>query len=503
VVQWLAPLDYRNGPQETGQNRTLRRQISIERNVYCGYPSRFSVARHPQRRAASRRTSLFSGDDMCNRLIELGLLALAFAAFGTAPSGAGQEQLDGHWEGAITQPTGQLKIALDLRTRGDAVTGTFDLPAAAVFRWPLKVAYASPRVTVRLPNGMAFEGERRGDTISGTMPSPTGGHADPYYLKRHVAVPAPYREEEVSFQSGGFTLAATLRLPLAKGPHPALFLMQGSGAADRQAESFLADYLVRHGIATLVYDKRGTGSSGGDYRDESFNDFAADALAGIRLLQGRSEINPEQTGLYGRSHGGMVAPLAASLSKDVAFIINVSGAGVPPHQQMTYQLEAEMRRDGFPETDIKDAVAYHNQKWEVARTEGKGWDELQAATQNARDKKWLPRVQPATKLDDIVPSWKLQMGYDPMPALEGVKCPILAVFGELDTSTPVAQTMANYAKAIAKSGNAAYTVKVFPNADHALLVWPKPGDAAHWPELASGYLETMREWIHKRVGLPR
>jgi dipeptidyl aminopeptidase/acylaminoacyl peptidase len=335
------------------------------------------------------------------------------------------------------------------------------------------------------------------------MPSPTGGHTDPYYLKRQLTAPLTYREEEVRFQSGGVTLTATLRLPFAKGPHPALFLMQGSGAADRHAESFLADYFVRHGIATLVHDKRGTGSSGGDYREESFNDFAGDALAGIRLLQSRSEIDPKQTGLYGRSHGGMVAPLAASLSKEVAFMINVSGAGVSPHQQMTYQVEAEMRRDGFPETDIKDAVAYLNQKWEVARTEGKGWDELRAATQNARDKKWFSRVQPATKLDDIVPSWKLQMGYDPMPALERVTCPILAVFGELDASTPVAQTTANYAKAVAKSGNADYTIKVFPNADHALLVWPKPGDAAHWPVLAPGYLDTMREWIHKRVGLPR
>lgn len=93
------------------------------------------------------------------------------------------------------------------------------------------------------------------------------------------------------------------------------------------------------------------------------------------------------------------------------------------------------------------------------------------------------------------------MGYDPMPALEGVKCPILAVFGELDKSTPVAQTMANYGTAVAKSGNADYTVKVFPNADHALLVWPKPGDAAHRPVLAPGYLDTMREWIYKRVGI--
>jgi hypothetical protein len=181
----------------------------------------------------------------------------------------------------------------------------------------------------------------------------------------------------------------------------------------------------------------------------------------------------------------------------------VGGAGVPPYQQVTYQAEAQMRRDGFSEAEIAEAVAYMNQKWDVARTGGEGWDRLQAATQNARDKKWLARVQPATKLEDIVPSWKLQMGYNPLPALERVKCPILAVFGELDTLTPIMPTMANYRKAADKAGNRDYTLKVFPNADHSLLVWPKPDDPAHWPVLAAGYLETMRTWINKRVGLAK
>jgi hypothetical protein len=431
----------------------------------------------------------------------LGLVALAFGALGTSRSGAHQEQLDGYWEGAITQLPGDLKMAVDVRTRGGVASGTFDLPAVAAFRWPLKVGYVSPKVSLRLPTGLTFEGGLRGDAISGTVRSPTGGHTDSFYLKRRPSHPAvPYTQEEVSFQSGGFTLAGTLRLPLAKGPHPALFLLQGSGAADREAESFYADYFARHQIATLVYDKRGTGGSGGDYRNESFNDFAADALAGIHFLQSRSEINPTRTGLYGRSHGGMVIPLAAALSKDVAFIINVSGAGVSPHEQMTYQLAAEMRRDGFSEPEIAEAVAYLNQKWQVARSGGDGWDRLQAATEDARGKKWLARAQPATKLDDILPSWKLQMGYDPLPALERVNCPILAVFGELDMSTPVAQTAANYRRAVDRSGNKDFTLKVFPNADHSLLVWPKPADRQHWPVLAEGYLDTLRDWIHKRGG---
>jgi len=56
----------------------------------------------------------------------LALLAMAFGPIGAAPAIASPEQLDGHWEGAITQPAGDLKIAVDFRTRGDAVSGTFD-----------------------------------------------------------------------------------------------------------------------------------------------------------------------------------------------------------------------------------------------------------------------------------------------------------------------------------------------------------------------------------------
>ena len=432
------------------------------------------------------------------RLVMMGLSWLLLGMLWATPVCAQEKRLNGHWEGAINQPSGELKMAVDFTTDG-AVKGTFTLPAAAVFNWPLSITYAAPNLKFRLPMGILFDGYLQGDTISGKVPAPSGGHVDTFYLKRNLAHALPYKEEDVTFQSGGVALAGTLRLPLGKGRHPAIFLLQGSGDVARDGESFYADHFARHGIATLVYDKRGIGNSGGDYRDESFDDFAADALAGVHYLQSRKDIDAKRVGLYGRSHGGIVAPLAASLSKDVAFIINVSGAGVPPYQQVTYQAEAQMRRDGFSETEIAEAVAYMNLKWEVARTGGESWDRLQAATRDARDKKWLARVQPATKLEDIVPSWKLQMGYNPVPALEQVRCPVLALFGELDTLTPVKETTANFRNGLVKAGNKDYTIKVFPKADHALLVWPKPNDTFHWPVLAAGYLETMTNWIDKHV----
>jgi len=436
---------------------------------------------------------------MVQRLFVVSMLVLLFGMLSFTNAFEAAKPLDGHWEGAIKQPAGEVKIMADFTTEGDAVKGTFSLPAAAVFQWPLRIDYSTSNVKFRLPSGTLFTGELQGDTISGKVPSPTSGHIDEFYLKRKPAPALAYRVEDVRFVSDGVVLTGTLRLPLTKGKHAALFLLQGSGAVDREGESFYADHFARHGMVTLLYDKRGTGSSGGDFRDESMNDFAGDALAGIHYLQSRSDVNPKQVGLYGRSQGGIIAPLAASLSRDVSFIINVSGAGVPPYQQVTYQLEAQMRRDGFSETEIAEALTYLNLKWEVARSGGEGWDRLQAATQAARDKKWLARAQPASKLEDIVPSWKLQMNYDPLPALGKVRCPLLAIFGQLDTLTPVAKTTANYREGLAVAGNKDYTIKVFPNADHALLVWPKSHDPFHWPMLANGYLDTMTAWLSKRV----
>src|SRR4030095_11245035 len=248
------------------------------------------------------------------RFVVMGLSSLLLGMLLLTSVRAQEKQVVGHWEGAIIQPAGEVKIMADFTTEADAAKGTFSLPSAAVFQWPLQIAHASSNVKFRLPNGTLFDGELQGDTISGKVPSPTGSHTDPFYLKRKPVAPLLYKQEEVRFQSGGITLVGTLRLPLTKRKHPAVFLLQGSGDADREAESFYADYFARQGIATLVYDKRGTGSSGGDYRDESFDDFAADALAGIHYLQSRKEIDAKRVGLYGRSHGGMVIPLAAALS---------------------------------------------------------------------------------------------------------------------------------------------------------------------------------------------
>src|SRR5262249_59681344 len=108
----------------------------------------------------------------------------------------------------------------------------------------------------------------------------------------------------------------------------------GSGAQDRNESLMdhkpflvLADYLTRRGLAVLRVDDRGVGGSTGDMRTATSLDFAKDVLAGVAFLKSRPEINPKQIGLAGHSEGGLIAPIVASQSKDVAFIVLMAGAG--------------------------------------------------------------------------------------------------------------------------------------------------------------------------------
>ena len=426
-------------------------------------------------------------------------LLILLESFGSLAHAA-QHSLAGHWEGVINQPGGKLKVIVDFKQENDKTTGTIEIPAAAVFKWPLQIDYKSPALDFKLPGptNISFVGEISENSIAGKVSF--GNYLDNFYLKRKAAKPLPYKEEEVRFQNGDVMLAGTLFVPLTKGPHPAVFLLPGSGAADREAEWFYADQFARRGIAALTYDKRGVGASTGNWELASFDDFAGDAIAGIQYLQSRKDIKRGQAGLYGRSHGGMVAPLAAARSRDVAFIINVSGNAAPVTRQIIYDNQNQMRAAGVSEDDIADAVAYLNQKYEVART-GRGWTELKAKIDElqSRQTSWLEDYAGAPKsLEDLQFFWQVQFSYDPERAWQKVKCPVLGVFGEKDTSTPVMESVSIMKHALKRAGNKDYVLKVFSGADHALLRWPKD-ESRHWPVLAKSFLNTMMNWLTSHV----
>jgi pimeloyl-ACP methyl ester carboxylesterase len=322
-----------------------------------------------------------------------------------------------------------------------------------------------------------------------------------------------YQEEKVTFRDGDVTLAGTLLNPTTRGRHPAVILIHGSNAQDRNGYlsliRFAADNFARHGIAAFIYDKRGVGASTGNWATAGFDDLAQDAIAALKMLQSRRDINPKQIGLWGSSQAGWVMAKATSLSNDIAFIVAVSVAGsVSVAQQNNYNIATEMRIGGFSQDDINQVIMTYNLFYDVIRA-GAGGDGTkldvavkQAAQQNAKLKDWLPPL--SSEID-----WKkrdqwylaLDIDFNPVPLWEKYDGPFLGIFGELDTATPVRQVVPIFEKALASRKNKDYTIKIFPKAHHIILE-AETGSDEELPRLkryVPGYYDIMSNWILKRV----
>lgn len=309
-----------------------------------------------------------------------------------------------------------------------------------------------------------------------------------------VTVGCSFRREEVTFRNGYVTLAGTLTLPSSKEPHPVVVFIHGSGPDSRENYRFYADLFARHGIATLIYDKRGVGASTGDWRRVHFMDLAEDALAGVRLLKSRRDIDPNKIGLWGGSNGGWVAPLAASLSNDVAFVITVAGAAIPPSELVKWRSVNYVRSAGYSDEVVQRVSALMDLQFELVRKEGweEGWEKYEAELQKVRNEPWFGRL--AALRNPHNSSWFLpytaSIDFDPVPVYESLNVPVLAILGEADPLVPARET-AVILERIKREKNKDLSVAILAGADHNMN---RPTGQRPVPE----YAETMIDWIRQR-----
>ncbi len=312
-------------------------------------------------------------------------------------------------------------------------------------------------------------------------------------------------EEDITFQNEGATLSGTLILPHTPGPHPAVIVLGGSGWKYRWQIRFVAEKFAPRGIATLVFDKRSYGKSTGDPL-YSFHTVARDAIAAVHKLQQHPEIDARQIGLYGVSRGGWHAPLAASLSKDVAFLLLFVAPSVSPEQQEAHRIEHTMRADGFSEADIRRAVelklaavaySFGERDLESYRTlrraaEKEEWFSY-VVSGNAREKRRGIRKNHAAK-------WvRLNMRYDPVPAIETLQAPVLALFGELDRNVLPAVNVPLWEQALQRGGHRDYQLVVVPRANHGLRLATTGGRNEPRGPVSPQVWPTVFAWLAEHV----
>ena len=277
-----------------------------------------------------------------------------------------QYTMDGVWTGKLNVGPQTLTLVLHVahEASGNAVC-SLDSPDQGAMNIPVKSDYCSAdSISISLEQlGLSYQGRLKGDEIVGTF---TQGATFPLTLKRgeetlkrpqNPVEPFPYKTEEVTFTNAidKATLAGTLSYPTdyKKGKTPVVLMVTGSGQENRDEEVFghkpflvIADYLARHGVASLRYDDRGFGkSTGGDVKHATTADFARDAASGIEFLRTLKCFS--KVGVLGHSEGGSIAFMLGAKGK-VDFVISMAGIGVRGDTALTAQANRLLELSGQP-----------------------------------------------------------------------------------------------------------------------------------------------------------
>ena len=451
-------------------------------------------------------------------------------------------ELVGSWLGTLEAMGQSLRIVFRFAQAEDGtLTATLDSPdqgatGIAVSEVTVEgrsLALSVADVAGRFEGTVSTDGEKiEGEWQQGGLTIPlllerTETEAEPAPRPQNPEPPYPYLAEEVSYPNpdAGITLAGTLTLPEGEGPHPAVVLVSGSGPQDRDESVFghrpflvLADHLTRRGIAVLRYDDRGVGGSTGDFSDATSEDFASDALAGVAFLKGRAEIDAGRIGLVGHSEGGLIAPMAAASSADVAFIVMIAGPGLTGEEILYRQAALISRASGVPEPAIEQNRRVQEEMFAILRTvedDAAAADSLRAylrATVESLSEEQRAALGMTGDVAQLIerqvrqlasPWFRYFLTHDPAPVLRRVRVPVLAINGELDLQVPAEANLEAIERALAAGGNPDYTVRMLAGLNHLLqpATTGSPTEYAGIEQTISpDALALIADWILERFG---
>jgi pimeloyl-ACP methyl ester carboxylesterase len=280
----------------------------------------------------------------------------------------------------------------------------------------------------------------------------------------------------------------------------------------------IADYLTRRGIAVLRVDDRGVAKSAGKFQGATTADFAGDARAGVDFLKTQKAIDIRKIGLIGHSEGAMIAPMLAAQSDDIAFIVMLAGAGVTGEEILLEQRYLISRAMGVPEEmarrqdDIEryilETVIHETDDAAAERKIREGIAKMSSdLTEDQRKAEKAMAAQVEQQMQTLTTPWfRAFLTYDPRPALEKLKSPVLAMTGSLDLQVPPKQNLPAITAALEAGGNRDYEIVKLPGLNH-LFQNARTGSPMEYSKIeetfAPAALDAMGEWIRRHTMGPK
>ena len=449
----------------------------------------------------------------------------------------------GNWMGTLDVGPTQLRLRfLVTEDEGGLSVAVFSLDQGNARIPNPGIAVRGATVTVSMSAlGASYEGTLSAEdgNITGTLTQ--GGTTYPLVLKRvseeeaemrrpqDPVEPYTYLAEDVTYPNpdGGHTMAGTFTRPTAGGPFPAVILISGSGPQNRNEELMghrpflvLADHLTRRGIAVLRYDDRGVGESTGRFATATTPDFASDALAAVAYLKTRDDVNPTAIGLAGHSEGGVVAPIAATQSDDISYIVLMAGTGVNGERILYAQAALILRAGGATEEAIASNRARQERIFAVLKSEpdreraGQQIEAIiRASLETASDEELAQAgVTDSASAETVVaaqvqqvntPWFRYFLTYEPAEMIEQVTVPVLAINGEKDLQVPWEENLREIEAALQRGGNTRYEIHSFPDLNH-LFQHSETGAPSEYQAIEETWsvevMEVIADWILRTVG---
>ena len=436
---------------------------------------------------------------------------------------AKSHEISGVWFGELN--AGQSKINLIFNISEDntgATVCTLDSPDQGVKNIPAQLSFLnSDSIKINIPSfGASYEGIITKDVITGKF-SQAGFDFDlnlkpgKPVIKRtqNPQPPFEYQTEEVFFTNvkDNTVLSGTLTYPVAydnmkKGKVPVVLMVSGSGLQNRDEEILdhkpflvIADYLAKHGIASLRYDDRSVGKSTGNAANATTADFMEDAAAGLEYLKKTNKFG--KTGVLGHSEGGIISFMLGSRKK-ADFIISLAGTGVRGDSVLVGQTKLSLLQSGMPEELCNDYCNVLEQAYQYKI----------AGTSNVKD-------DPDTIIDKIITGTKVNipagarnniinilklnnpwldyfMSYSPANDISSTTCPVMALNGSLDIQV-IAGTNLNAIKKLLPQ-NRNNLIKEYDGLNHLFqhCTTGNPTEYGRIEEtISTDVLQDITEWI--------
>ncbi|MGE5802907.1 MAG: alpha/beta hydrolase family protein [Gemmatimonadota bacterium] len=337
-----------------------------------------------------------------------------------------------------------------------------------------------------------FAGTLSGDSIKGTLVE-DGSPEGTFAYARSRATAAPFEEREITFNNGAVRLAGSLIIPNRESRVPAVVFLHGSGPEGRWASRFLASQLATHGIAALIWDKRGVGQSRGDWRQATPADLAGDAAAAVARLRAEPRIDTTRIGIHGHSQGGTLAPMVAVQSPGVAFVIASAGAGLPMDSVEIFSVLNSILPEAKTTRDSADARAYTGELVAVAY-QGRPRARLDSLVTAFQGRPWY--FAPPAPDNSYWTFSREYARFRPLDWWARVRVPVLLIYGAADQRVPARASAERISATVQRNAaDVDLTIRILPGADHTFRLAPGPGG---WPRTAPDYVPTLLHWLGGR-----